>query len=71
VKLAEDSDDIIVRVYESFGGQCTATLKHPAAIKCAVRCNILEEEISKEHITDGHVTFTLKPFEVVTLKLSM
>lgn len=43
VKLAEDSEEIIVRMYESFGGRSTAVLHCKIPIQRAVRCNILEQ----------------------------
>ncbi|KAJ2963578.1 hypothetical protein NQZ79_g1347 [Umbelopsis isabellina] len=45
IKRAEDSDDIILRLYEAYGGHATARLITAMPMKTIHRCNILEDEI--------------------------
>ncbi|KAI9286060.1 galactose mutarotase-like domain-containing protein [Umbelopsis sp. AD052] len=44
IKRAEDSDDVILRLYEAYGGHATARLITALPIKSIHRCNILEDE---------------------------
>jgi alpha-mannosidase len=70
VKKSEDSDDLIVRLYESFGGHVKATLKWNMEVKSVFCCNMLEEEKSEKlEIKENQVHVQFKPFEIVTLKL--
>ena len=41
----------------------------PSRIAAAWRCNLLEEEQEAEEVGDGVVTLTLRPFQIVTLRL--
>lgn len=70
VKLADDgSGDMIVRLYEACGDRATLTLRTPARIRSAVQCNLLEEPTDGIECSDGIVSLTLRPFELVTLRL--
>ena len=68
VKKAEDSDGIIVRMYEARGTRGTATLKTALPVKSAVQVNLLEDEEEKVDWNDG-LTFTFRPFEIKTYLL--
>jgi alpha-mannosidase len=70
VKHADDgSGDVIVRLYEACGDRATLTLRTAARISDAVRCNLLEEPTGGIECSDGIVSLTLRPFELVTLRL--
>ncbi|KAG0213254.1 Glycoside hydrolase, 38 vacuolar alpha mannosidase [Mortierella sp. GBA30] len=74
VKRAEDSDDIIIRLYEAFGGRAVFKLKSALSIKSICRCNILEDdgaavELNKDARTSG--LLVLRAFEILTLKLKL
>ncbi|KAF7726851.1 Glycoside hydrolase, 38 vacuolar alpha mannosidase [Apophysomyces ossiformis] len=45
IKKAENSDDVIVRFYEAYGGRATARLVSSLPIKSIYRCNILEDDM--------------------------
>ncbi|KAL1928348.1 hypothetical protein VTP01DRAFT_2704 [Rhizomucor pusillus] len=45
MKRAEDSNDIIVRIYEAYGGHAKARLVCSRPMKSIYRCNILEDEL--------------------------
>lgn len=76
IKLPESgaTNEIIVRVWESFGGRGTATLNTCFAFDHVTECNLLEEDVTGDsHVVSfdsKSVTFKYKPFQVLTLKLS-
>ncbi len=72
VKKAEDSSDIIVRMYEARGTHGSARLQTTLPVQSASRCNLLEEEEGKpEQATGDGVAFTFRPFEIINFKLKV
>lgn len=69
IKLAEDGDSVIVRLYEIAGGHCNATLKSAYKLKSAQLTNILEEESGEASYSDDTVELTFRPFEIKTVRL--
>ena len=70
VKHADDgSGELIVRLYEACGDRATTTVRTARPIAGAVRCNLLEEPSDGIECGDGIVLLTLRPFELVTLRL--
>jgi alpha-mannosidase len=69
MKGAEDGNGIVVRMYESQRFRGPVTLKAGFEIKEAHRINLLEEEQSSLHPEGRQVSFFIKPFEIVTLRL--
>jgi alpha-mannosidase len=70
VKHADDgSGELIVRLYEACGDRATTTVRTARPIASAVRCNLLEEPSEGIECGDGIVLLTLRPFELVTLRL--
>jgi alpha-mannosidase len=70
VKHADDgSGNLIVRLYEACGDRTTLTVRTAGPIRGAVRCNLLEEPTDGIECSDGIVSLTLAPFELVTLRL--
>ena len=71
VKHADDgSGDLIVRVYEACGDRSSLTVRTPARILGALRCNLLEEATDGIECSDGIVSLTLHPFELATIRLA-
>jgi alpha-mannosidase len=71
LKKAEDSDAIILRLYEAHGGRGKTTLETAVPLQKAVVVNILEDETQELTITDERrITFEFKPFQVISLKLT-
>ena len=69
VKRAEDSDAVIVRLYECFNRRTRVVLKTAERIRSAEFCNIMEEEAVPADF-DGHgAAFTMMPYEVRTIRL--
>jgi alpha-mannosidase len=70
VKLADDgSGDLIVRLHEACGSRTRISVATPQRIATAWRCNLLEEAQMGEEVGDGIVAITLRPFQIVTLRL--
>ncbi|RKP08880.1 galactose mutarotase-like domain-containing protein, partial [Thamnocephalis sphaerospora] len=74
VKRAEDSNHLIVRLYEAHGGQGRVQIRFHLPVTKVQRCNILEEDGGVEVQADaatGHYPLVLRPFEVASLKLTV
>ncbi len=72
VKAADDgSGDLVVRCYEACGARATVTLTTPWPVLAATRCDLLEDPTpgGAIDITDGVVSMTVRPFELLTLRL--
>ncbi len=71
VKVADDgSGDLIVRLHEACGDRAPVTVGSDSRIMAASRCNLLEEPSSGFEVSDGIVATTLRPFELMTLRLT-
>ncbi len=68
VKVAEEGDALVVRLYEAYGtrGPCTLTCRLP--VRTVATVDLLEREEHSLELEAGRVTFTVRPFEIVTLK---
>ena len=73
VKAADDrSGDVVVRCYESLGGRATATLQAGFPVRSAAVTDLLERTLTDVAVDDDNsVRVQLRPFEVVTLRLSL
>ena len=69
VKQAEDSRAIIVRLYEAHGARGRVRLTSALPVRQATRCNFLEDEDRPLSWQNGGVSFAIRPFQIVTLKL--
>jgi alpha-mannosidase len=70
VKAADDgSGDLIVRLYEACGNRTAVSVRTPFRIGRADVCNLLEEPDRALETSDGIVAVTLRPFELMTLRL--
>jgi alpha-mannosidase len=69
VKRAEDGRGIIVRCYESQRHRGPATLETGFRLKEAWRTNILEEDQEALPVENERVTFPVRPYEIITLRL--
>ncbi|MGW1496240.1 alpha-mannosidase [Streptomyces sp. NPDC002402] len=74
VKLADDrSGDVVVRLYESHGGRAHATLRTGFPLAGARITDLLERPLPDEPFSvgdDGSVALTLRPFQILTLRLN-
>jgi alpha-mannosidase len=69
IKRAEDSDAIIVRLYEAWGRSCKARLRTTLPASRAFVCDLLERERKEVVVNDGAIELVLTPFKILTLKL--
>ena len=69
VKIAEDSDAIIVRAYETWNSKTPAVLTFCDEILSATECNLMEEEDEAVEFAGNALTTTFKPFEIKTFKI--
>ncbi|WP_344484488.1 alpha-mannosidase [Glycomyces endophyticus] len=74
VKLAEDgSGDVVVRLYEAHGTRTEAVLDLGFAAASAVETDLLEREVERAAVQgadSGSVSLALRPFQIVTLRLT-
>jgi alpha-mannosidase len=71
VKKAEDSDDLIVRLYETRGTHAEGVLTCTLPVATVARSNLLEEPQRRIASKAGRIPVSLRPFELVTLKLTL
>ncbi|MEU1853194.1 glycoside hydrolase family 38 C-terminal domain-containing protein [Streptomyces sp. NPDC019990] len=70
VKLADDtSGDVVVRLYESRGGRAQGLLRTGFPLAGAQITDLLERPLEDAVIADGGVSVTLRPFQILTLRL--
>jgi alpha-mannosidase len=77
VKLAEDrSGDLVVRVYEPYGGRSTVRIEPGFGFADARVVDLLEDDdvetaaLAPLQVADGAVTFPIGPFQIVTLRFA-
>lgn len=69
VKKAEESDEVIVRLYECFNRSGKITLDFGFDVKKAYVCDLCENVISELDVAANSVTAYAKGYEIVTVKL--
>lgn len=70
VKKAEDSDDLIIRLYETSGGKTLSNLKVNLPYKQLEWVNLMEETIEPASVNaNGEIPVNLTAFEIKTLKI--
>ncbi len=69
IKRAEDSDTVIVRLYEAWGGTCTARVRTTLPASRAFLCDLLERDREEVAVRDNVIELVLTPFKILTLKL--
>ncbi|WP_143319768.1 glycoside hydrolase family 38 C-terminal domain-containing protein [Clostridium sp. HBUAS56010] len=70
VKLSEDGDGIIIRMYEAYGMRTKAHITfHKTGADQVMECTCLEEEKTSLSWENETLVITLKPYEIKTIKL--
>ncbi|HOS04387.1 MAG TPA: glycosyl hydrolase-related protein, partial [Candidatus Hydrogenedentes bacterium] len=69
VKRAEDSNAIIVRVYEAYGQRGPVRISFHKTPKQVAECDLMEENDVAASSHGNDVTFYVKPFEIRTFKV--
>ena len=71
IKKAEDSDDIIIRLYEYENKRSNCTLEFSKDIAYVYESDMMENNISKLETEEKRVRFTIKPYEIKTFKVKL
>jgi alpha-mannosidase len=71
LKKAEDSNDVILRFFETEGISTRAEIKMFRKIKRAAIIDLLEREEKELYTYGSSLELEVKPFEIVTLKLKL
>lgn len=69
VKKAEDSDALIVRLYEAYGQRGPASITFGPEPAAAFECDLMEENDHAVRLKGHTVHFQIKPFEIKTFKV--
>ena len=70
IKRAEDSDGLIVRLYEAHGGGGVARLRVGLPFTAAWFTDLLEDRIGQAEVDGDDVVIPFRPFEIVTVALA-
>ena len=72
VKLAEDgSNDLVVRLYEAWGGRASVTVSADADVRSVQATDLLERPLENGARAEGRsVELALRPFQIVTLRFA-
>lgn len=71
VKKAQDSDDLVIRLYENTGGSCSAVLKIILPLKNVWLSDGMENEIENIKTENNAIALTFRPWEIKTIKCSI
>lgn len=69
VKKAEDTDDIIIRLYEAYNRRTKARFTYYQKFNKVIECNMMEEEIKVVKECSSQFEFEIKPLEIKTYKI--
>jgi alpha-mannosidase len=69
VKQAEDGQGVIVRLYECMRQRQSIKLRAGFTLRAAQRVNLLEETLENLAVDGREVSFAIKPYEIVSLRL--
>ena len=70
VKEAEDDDAVIVRLYDAYDTRTKVKVSFGFDVAKVETASILEEAEGEIPVADNGVELTVKPFEIVTLKVT-
>jgi alpha-mannosidase len=70
IKKAEDSDDTILRFYETSGEDTKAVIRTTEPLKHAMETDLLENEISQMHVQGGTIETPISKHEIKTAKIT-
>jgi len=71
VKKAENSDALVLRLFEHANARAKATIHFGVPVKSAKLVNLMEEGGEPVAVRDHSVTLNLRPFEIATLLLEV
>lgn len=70
IKRAQDSEDIVVRLYEAHGTRGSAELTCALPFAKVERVNLIERPLHAEKAKGDRVAFDFRPFEILTFKFT-
>ena len=70
VKRAEDSDALVLRLYEAHGARGTAHIRVGVPFTAAESCNLLEDAAATLAVNDGVIELAYAPHQILTVLLS-
>ncbi len=71
IKKAEDTNDLIIRVYEYYNKRTKVHLEMFRSIKQVFECNLMEDNLKELDILDTGFDFEIKPYEIKTFKVKL
>ncbi len=71
IKRAEDSDDLIVRLYRRTNQRGKVTLRFGVPTRAVWRASLLEETLERLPMTENSTQFDLNSFEICTLRAAL
>ena len=72
VKKAEDSDNLVVRLFESEGRRGAVRLHFSRPVSQAWECNLMEVEDQPLEVSSGHdLLFRIQPYQIRTFKVRL
>jgi alpha-mannosidase len=69
VKRAEDSDALVLRLYEAHGARGTARVRLGVPFSSALRANALEDDGAPLEVEGNEIAIAYRPHELVTVKV--
>lgn len=69
VKQAENSDGVIVRLYECENARTTTKLHWNRPIASVTECDLQENALTDVPVEGGTFKFTIKPYEIKTFRI--
>ncbi|HWT76201.1 MAG TPA: glycosyl hydrolase-related protein [Mobilitalea sp.] len=71
VKKAEDSEAIIIRLYECYNMRTKVNCQFFHELQRVAECDLMENEIEEINSQGNHFAFDIKPYEIKTFKLKL
>jgi alpha-mannosidase len=69
LKMAEDEDALVIRIYEAYGQRTELSIEFPFSPKRVFVADLLEREKEEIKVCDRTIYLDLRPFEIQTLKI--
>jgi alpha-mannosidase len=70
IKRAEDSDALVLRLYEAHGARGVARVRLDTSFSSARRANALEDDGDELEVEDGAIVLPYRPHAVLTVKVT-
>jgi alpha-mannosidase len=67
VKLAEDSDALVLRLYEAHGARGTARVRMGVPFSAAMHCNLLEDPGPSLPVAGEEIELAYRPHQIISL----